>query len=180
MAAESRSIKSKTLLQNSIRVGTVAGGRKTDSRRMSNIGNVGLRKAIENSLLRSGIYSPSGNLRLDVQLCDEVTSVDYFEFEAYATDSYGKWETRTVKRRCPVKTTINARYIVRDIRSGEEIFNEVIKSINEVPREYNSSLPQGVAFRLIKEQAMKENIELFLSALDKTLAERESPIKDNL
>lgn len=149
MVAGNVALRSATLADVGICVRNVSGGKKTDPRRYSNIGNVGLRKAVEYSLSRCGILSEEGGYVLDVTLVQE---------EA-------RREGDTV---FSVEETVF--YSLRERRSGDRVFEETVHSGGQTSA---ADAPLGARLRVAKERAMKMNIENFLIALDRAFLKKE-------
>ena len=104
MVAGAIGVNNATLANAGVRMGSVVGGKKTDPRQNSNIGNVGLRGALEQSLARFGMLSPTGTYELNATLVEEDVRPG---------------------RDGTVSVTETAFYQLRDARSGRAVFQGV-------------------------------------------------------
>ena len=151
MVAGAIGVNNATLANAGVRMGSVVGGKKTDPRQNSNIGNVGLRGALEQSLARFGMLSPTGTYELNATLVEEDVRLG---------------------RDGTVSVTETAFYQLRDDRSGRDVFQGVFSGGATVSA--MDALP-GAMLRVAKERAMKMNIENFLLALDRAFPQEKNP-----
>lgn len=148
MTAGSVALRSETLADAGISIRNVSGGRKTEASRISYVGNVGLRKAVEWSLSRSGIYEENGKYVLDVTLVEDGARR---EGEAFSVEE-------------------TVLYILSERESGKRVFVETIVGGAQASA---ADAPLGARLRVAKERAMKMNIENFLAALDRAFLKAE-------
>lgn len=148
MTAGRVALRSETLAGSGICVGSVSGGKKTDPRRVSNIGNVGLREALEYSLSRNGLWAEDGEYVLDVAIVREDV------------------------RQEGALSIVEARvfYSLRGRFRGNRVFEKTIISGGQAA---SSDALGGARLRVAKERAMKMNIENFFVALDRAFLKKE-------
>ena len=151
MVAGAIGVNNATLANAGVRMGSVVGGKKTDPRQNSNIGNVGLRGALEQSLARFGMLSPTGTYELNATLVEEDVRPG---------------------RDGTVSVTETAFYQLRDARSGHAVFQGVFSGGATVSA---MDAAPGAMLRVAKERAMKMNIENFLLALDRAFPQEKKP-----
>lgn len=151
MIAGAIGVNNATLANAGVRMGSVVGGKKTDPRQNSNIGNVGLRGALEQSLARFGMLSPTGTYELNATLVEEDVRPG---------------------RDGTVSVTETAFYQLRDAQSGRAVFQGVFSGGATVSA---MDAAPGAMLRVAKERAMKMNIENFLLALDRAFPQEKKP-----
>ncbi len=145
MVAKSISFQNRKLLNSSIRLGEVGGGRRTSPDVTSNVGNAGFSKALRISLAKSGLYDEDGDFELDAMLIDE----------------------KVTQRNGNYTVDEKIRYTLRERKTGKKVFSVAITGYGNG----SSKIHINDRLRAAKERAVKMNIEHFLVALDRKFLE---------